>query len=348
LRGLRLSAALLLAVVACGKLRTRQQPHELVFVTNEDSGTITLIDTESRSVVDTVHVGNRPRGVKVTADGARVLVALSGSPKGGPNVDEASLPAPDRTADGIGVVDVAKRQLLRVLPSGPDPEAFDLADGKLFISNEDTARASIVRERDGHLEASLPVGAEPEGVTVSPDGRFVYVTSESDAEVDIIDVQRRLLVARVKVGERPRAVAFLPNGSRAYVTNELSGSISVINTATRHAEQTIALPHPSGEAPPKPMGIVIAPDAEHAYVTTGRAGGVIELELRGNSVARTLSNVGARPWGIDISSDGKWLYVANGPSNDVAVIDREAWQVAQRIPVGRSPWGVAIARGSTR
>ena len=60
-----------------------------------------------------------------------LYVALSGSPKAGPGVDETTLPPADRSADGIGVVDVRKRTLLRVLESGRDPEAFDVTpDGE--------------------------------------------------------------------------------------------------------------------------------------------------------------------------------------------------------------------------
>ena len=52
--------------------------------------------------------------------------------------------------------------------------------------------------------------------------------------------------------------------------------------------------------------------------------------------------VGARPWGIAISADGRTLYTANGPSNDVAVVDIASRSVTARIAVGDGPWGIAI------
>jgi YVTN family beta-propeller protein len=52
--------------------------------------------------------------------------------------------------------------------------------------------------------------------------------------------------------------------------------------------------------------------------------------------------VGVRPWGIALSPDGRWLYTANGPSNDVSVVDTSSLEVTARIPVGKTPWGVAI------
>ena len=51
-----------------------------------------------------------------------------------------------------------------------------------------------------------------------------------------------------------------------------------------------------------------------------------------------------RPWGIALTHDSKKAYVANGVSPDVSVIDVETHKVIASIPVGKMPWGVAIAR----
>lgn len=345
--GLRALALALTLVGSAGCTRSlaARVDDERVFVSNEDSGDISVLQASTGQLLYNVPVGKRPRGLRISPDQKLLFVALSGSPKGGPHVDESTLPPPDRSADGIGVIDVARRRLQRVLPSGADPEAFDIVGERLFVSNEDTAQASIVALRSGQVELSLPVGGEPEGVTARPDGGVVYVTSEADGELAVIDVALRRLVTRVKVGQRPRAVAFLADGSRAFVTNELSGSVSVVDSRQHRLEQTIVLPRPSGDAPPpRPMGIAVSPDGQRAYVTTGRGRSVVELELRGRSVVRTLPEVGARPWGIAVTGDGKQLYVANGPANEVAVIDTAAWRVTRRIPVGRGPWGAVIAR----
>jgi YVTN family beta-propeller protein len=59
-------------------------------------------------------------------------------------------------------------------------------------------------------------------------------------------------------------------------------------------------------------------------------------------VSSTLPDVGARPWGIAVAPCGL-VFTANGPSNDVSVIDPATDRVVQRIPAGASPWGIAIA-----
>jgi YVTN family beta-propeller protein len=52
--------------------------------------------------------------------------------------------------------------------------------------------------------------------------------------------------------------------------------------------------------------------------------------------------VGQRPWGIALSADGRTLYSANGPSNDVSVVDLTTNTVLRKIPVGQGPWGVIV------
>src|SRR5206468_7437444 len=118
---------------------TRTGPR--LYVTNERSGSLTIVDVATRNVVATVPLGKRPRGLKPSLDGRRLFVALSGSPIAGPGVDESKLPPPDRQADGIGVVDVQTNTLVTTLPGGSDPEQVDVSkDGlSLFRSEEHTS-----------------------------------------------------------------------------------------------------------------------------------------------------------------------------------------------------------------
>ena len=71
-------------------------------------------------------------------------------------MDEKTLPPPDRAADGIGVVDLQQGKLLKVLTSGPDPEIVAVSnDGtRVFVSNEDTAKASVVDVASGQITES--------------------------------------------------------------------------------------------------------------------------------------------------------------------------------------------------
>ena len=130
-----------------------------VYVSNEGSGDVSVIEDDA--VVARIPVGTRPRGIKLRE--GKLYVAVSGSPRGGPNQREEDLPPPDRARDGIAVVDVARRAVVARLPGGPDPESFDLsADGKLlFVSNEDASALSVVDIAAAKVLRSVKVGRSP-------------------------------------------------------------------------------------------------------------------------------------------------------------------------------------------
>lgn len=324
-------AMLLLLALLCAPYR--------VFVSNEGSGDVTVIEGEAP--VARIAVGRRPRGIKLGPDG-RLYVAVSGSPRAGPNTRDEDLPPPDRAEDGIAVVDLDHGNRVSRLPGGPDPESFDLSrDGKLlFVSNEDAAALSVVEIEAARVATSVKVGGQPEGVTVSPDGRFIYVTSEEDGEVDVLDGTRFALVARPKTDARPRAVAFTPDGSRAFVSAEQGAAVDILD-ARRHAKiDRVTIPG----AGAKPMGLAMTRDGSRLFVSTGRGGSVAELDAKAGRLVRMFEKVGPRPWGVALSPDEKKLYVANGPSDDVSVVDLRRGVVVARIAAGKLPWGIAVSR----
>jgi YVTN family beta-propeller protein len=312
-----------------------------VYVTNESSGDLSVIDGSTLEVIATVPLGKRPRGIHASPDKRTIFVALSGSPPAPPGVDESTLPPPDKSADGIGVFDVDQNKLLRVIEGGSDPENFDVSrDGTtIFVSNEDISAVSFIEIATGKLIKTITgLGGEPEGVTLAPDGKLVYVTTEADGAISVIDVNERKLIKSFKVGRRPRNIVFLPDGKRAYVNAENDGGIVLLDTEKNEKMQAIPL-GPPGEI--KPMGLALSPDAGKLYVSSGRGRKVFVVDTATNQPLSSFE-VGLRPWGIAVSPDGKTLFTANGPSNDVSVVDLSNQTVTKKIQVTGSPWGVQI------
>ena len=317
-----------------------------LYISAEDGGEVVVVDPDRGEVIARIPVGKRPRGVKLSKDGKTLYVALSGSPKGGPGVDESKLPPPDCSADGIGVVDLASHKLVRTLPSGQDPESFDLSrDGKtLYVSNEETAEMSVLDLRSGKVTHRVPVGKEPEGVTVRPDGKVVYVTSEQDSEVVAVDTRALRVLAHIAVGPRPRSIAFTRDGKTGFATSENGAQLTVVDVAKGAPDGTIKIePKAKTVLGPRPMGLALSPDGKQLYVSNGRGESVAVVDVATRKVVRLVDGVGARPWGIGVSRDGKWLFTANGPSGDVSVIDAATGKIEKRIKIGGLPWGLAVA-----
>ena len=191
-----------------------------IYVTNEVSGDLSVIDSGNYNVLATIPLGKRPRGIHPSPDHKTIYVALSGSPIAGPGVDESTLPPPDKSADGIGVFDIAQNKVVRIITGGSDPENFDVSqDGKqLYISNEDVSAVSILDVASGKVVKSLAIGAQPEGVKVTPDGKQVCVTSEETGTISVLDPAAGTIIKTFKVGHRPRNIAFFPTAHAPTLT----------------------------------------------------------------------------------------------------------------------------------
>ena len=325
-----------------------------IFVSNEHSGEVTVIDGGDFKVVGTFPVGKRPRGIHVSPDGKTVYVALSGTPiEGPPPLDAQGNPIlkknnkaddddddakADKSADGIGVIDVAHRKLTGRISAGSDPEEFALSkDGThIYVSNEDIKTASVINISSGKVDHLIPVGREPEGVGITPDGKQFYVTCESGGEIFVIDTASYKVAGHFTVPVRPRSVDFLPDGSIGFIPSESKGQLNIIDTATPKLLQSVDLPAGS-----RPMKVKVSLDGSRVYVSDGRAGTVTVLDSHSYAVLATIK-VGARPWGVALSPDGKYLFTANGPSDDVSVVDLATNKEIAKVKAGGGPWGLTV------
>ena len=346
----RMRVALVAVLGAAAAVGAHAASPYQVYVTNERSGDVTVINSDF-SVATTIPVGKRPRGIHASPDGRTVYVALSGTPiEAPPQIDANGNPVfakrqdnddaddADKAADGIGVLDIATKQLRRKLTAGSDPEEFALSkDGKhIYISNEDTKTASVINIASAKLEHIIPVGQEPEGVTTTPDGKQFYVTCEAGGDIFVVDTASYSVVAQFKVKGRPRSVAFLSSGGIGFIPSESAGELNVIDSTHAKVLKTITLPAGS-----RPMRARLSPDEKKLYVSNGRAGTISVFDAHSYELVGTIK-VGSRPWGIGISPDGRYLFAANGPSNDVSIVDLRTNTEVTRVKAGLSPWGIAI------
>lgn len=321
-----------------------------IYVSDERSNEITVIDGADFSVVGTIPVGKRPRGIHESPDGKYVYVALSGTPIAAPpqldahgnpvfkRGDDDDMSAADKAADGIGVIDVAQGKLERKINAGSDPEEFALSRNgrQLYVSNEDNKAASVVNIAAAKVEHVVPVGQEPEGVATTPDGKQFYVTCESGGDVYVVDTKSYSVVGHFKVDPRPRTVAFLPSAGVAFVPSESAGELNVVDAKQFNILEVIKLPAGS-----RPMSVRVSHDGHTIYVSGGRSATVSVLDSQRYEL-RTSIKVGTRPWGMAFSPDGKYLFTANGPSDDVSVIDLKTNLEIKRVKAGKSPWSLAV------
>lgn len=110
-----------------------------------------------------------------------------------------------------------------------------------FITNCGSNDVSVIDTASERVVATIPVGACPYGVAVSPGGAHAYVTNRDDDSLSVIDATAFRETTRIAVGTHPIGVAVDPSGRRVYVANRRSDSISVVDTAARAVVATVSV-----------------------------------------------------------------------------------------------------------
>ena len=126
--------------------------------------------------------------------------------------------------------------------------------------------------------ATVAVGTNPQGIAITPDGNYAYVTNFNSNNVSVIQISTNTVVATVAVGTNPQGIAITPDGNYAYVTNSSSNNVSVIQISTNTVVATVAVGT-------NPYGVAITPDGNYAYVANQDFNDVSVIQI--NSVVNT-------------------------------------------------------------
>jgi YVTN family beta-propeller protein len=172
-------------------------------------------------------------------------------------------------------------------PAKNDPQAKSSGsavhiDAKTGVA--DRGSVSILAAEDGKWKQikTVAVGLRPCGMTVSPQGKFLYVANANSDSVSIVDTHTDKIVetvlcrpeGRLPYGSGCNAVAVSPDGGTLYVANGTNNCVAVIRLAAGSSD---------GNAAGRPDASAVA--------------GLIP--------------VGWYPGAVLLSLDGKTLYVAN-------------------------------------
>ncbi|MGA2606727.1 MAG: choice-of-anchor D domain-containing protein [Terriglobia bacterium] len=186
-----------------------------IYVTNEASNSVGVIDAATYSVLTTVAVGNYPQGIAIGPSGAKAYVA---------NLDDNS----------VSLIDTASNTVSTTIHVGASPHgvAVNLSGTKLYVTSIGANTVSVINTATNAVIATVPVGGTPYDLAISPDGKRVYVANSDDGTVSVIDTGTDSIIHTVTVGSKPHGIAVLPDGSKLYVTHDTfsqDSALSVIN-----------------------------------------------------------------------------------------------------------------------
>jgi YVTN family beta-propeller protein len=192
------------------------------------------------------------------------------------------------------------------------------------------------------VAGTIKVGNEPEGLTVSPDGRTVYVADQSAHILSVVDVATRR-VTSVKLRDTPRFVTTSRDGKLVFVSmyeTDLTGSGVAVIDATSHKVLRNLV------TGPQPYALSIGPDGK-LWVPIHSAGRV-EIYDPGTMKADGRIQTPPNPHSVGFSPDLMRAFTPDHESNVVSAIDMGTGKVIKSVPVSNAPHSLAVSPDGRR
>lgn len=289
---------------------------EIAIVLNSTDENVSLVDTQTYTVVGKTAVGKEPHHIMGTPNDSQVLIA-------------------NAVSNSLSVLDPKTGKELQTIKNISDPYQLGFSpDGKWFVTNSlRLDRVDIYSAKDYQLVTRVPAAKMPSHMAFDNASQFVFVTLQDSNEIQAIDLKTHKAVWKMPVGNTPAGILMTPDDKYLLVACMGPGHVEVIDWRKRETVKRV----PSGDATHnfQPRG-----DGRHLFVSNRTVQGSISIfDMQTLSVVGKIDVPGG-PDDMWVRADGKELWATARFGRKVQVIDLTQNKVVRSIPVGNSPHGL--------
>ena len=227
--------------------------------------------------------------------------------------------------DAIGVIDVARREIVASVSVGERPGAIAIGDGVAWVVN--TGSDTVVRvDLDTRtVTREIDVGRAPTAIVVA--GGSVWVANGGERTVTRINADTARVVDTIEVGNGPSALA--AGDDAVWVAITPDSTVVRIDAASG----TPGEPIPVAAGP-----VALAADGSGLWVASADVAAVTRLDPRTGVTPTAPIPLSARPVGIAIAAGSLWIAAEDGT---ITRVDPAANRVIATIDMGGSPSAIA-------
>jgi YVTN family beta-propeller protein len=344
-----LAAVLLVAVAAAPAAAQSEAPR--LYVCNQGEATVSVIDMDTQSVVDTVDLkalgfsaNAKPHHAVAEPDGSHWYVSLIG--------ENTVLKF---NADNQ-IVGRAEMEVPGLLSLHPTKDL--LLVGRSMSAVNPPKSLAVVRRADMSVKMIDTFFSRPHALTTAADGRYTFIASLATNQMLAMNTDTEETRLFRLGGKTQTLVNFAasPDGSTVIAGGQVTGQLLVFDTSSP-TETAVTDTISVGAQPWHP---VIHPDGKTAYVPLKADNAIAVVDLESRTVTTRITGNGlAQPHGTTLSPDGRYLFVSNNnrkgaytPTGDnpdagtITVIDTETNEIASVIEVGTYPTGIGSFGGA--
>jgi len=236
---------------------------------------------------------------------------------------------------------------------------LDTTSGAVVDFPDDRTQARLAKQtlysglafsKDGrHIYASMASTTDPEGTKEGDTGSGVAVYAFADGKITRermikIPLQQlapghrtKILGGKGKGGDGDKGVPFPAaiavvggaGGDKLLIADNLSDDVLLLDAATGAVEKRFDLAETNVVPSVYPVALAVAKDEARAYVALWNSSEIVELDLRAGKVGRKLALLkpaspvapGTHPCALELTADGRTMYVALSNRDAVAAID---------------------------
>ena len=252
--------------------------------------------------------------------------------------------------DNVHIIDPTTNEVVDVIMGIPIPHGVTShPDGStLYFSNEVDHTLDVVPTATLEVSAQIPLTGRPNNISITPDGRKVYVAiTGSDAFVDVIDTREQRRVRRIPMLGGVHNVYVTPDGK--YVVAGMIGArtLTVIDTDTDRPVWSL---HFDGGV--RPMAFEQNPDGstKRIFVQISNYHGFYVVDFEKRVVVEKVAMPelpltqqdndglqGSPGHGPAVSPDGTQLWSTSKPNDHVYAWSLPDLEFLGGVPVGHHP-----------
>jgi len=290
-----------------------------LFVLNSLDASVSVINPVTWVETKRIATGKQPHHIYMTPDEKSVIVA-------------------NALSDTLTFIDPKTAVVQRVIPGILDPYQLRFSpDMKWFVTAANRLNHIDIYRWDGSnvtLVKRVATSKTPSHLWIDSKSTTVYSTMQDSDELIALDLATQTIKWRTPTGAIPADVYGSADDKLLLVGLTGDDTVEVFDVSGKQPHRSRVIKTGAGAHAFRALG-----DGRHVLVSNRVGNSISKIDLQTLTVVDSYPAPGG-PDCIEVSRDGKFIYVTSRWARKLTVIDMAARKVVRQVNVGKSPHGV--------